>query len=121
MCQCDQSGRGCNAFGDGVARVHGLKDVMVSEMLEFPNGVFGIALNLEQDSVGAVVLGDYLGLAEGQKVRCTGRILEVPVGPELLGRVVDPLGNLMMYYHLDVPTKGMIKDLQKLLKTSQIG
>src|SRR3546814_15453182 len=65
---------------------------MFGEMIEFDGGVFGMALNLEQDSLGAVVLGDYLGLAEGQKVKCTGRILEVPVGPELLGRVVDALG-----------------------------
>jgi len=65
---------------------------MYGEMLEFPEGVFGMALNLEQDSVGAVILGDYLGLAEGMTVKCTGRILEVPVGPELLGRVVNALG-----------------------------
>lgn len=78
---------------DGVVRIHGLADVMQSEMLEFPGGVFGIALNLECDSVGAVVLGDYLGLQEGMTVKCTGRILEVPVGPELCGRVVDALGN----------------------------
>ena len=66
---------------------------IIKSRIEFEGGIFGMALNLEQDSVGAVVLGDYLGLAEGQKVRCTGRILEVPVGPELLGRVVDALGN----------------------------
>jgi len=66
---------------------------MYGEMIDFGNGIFGMALNLERDSVGAVVLGNYLGLAEGQKARCTGRILEVPVGPELLGRVVDALGN----------------------------
>ena len=78
---------------DGIVRIHGLADVMFGEMIEFEGGIYGMALNLEQDSVGAVVLGDYLGLAEGQKVRCTGRILEVPVGPELLGRVVDALGN----------------------------
>ncbi len=78
---------------DGIVRIHGLADVMYGEMIEFDGGIYGMALNLEQDSVGAVVLGDYLGLQEGQKVRCTGRILEVPVGPELLGRVVDALGN----------------------------
>ncbi len=77
---------------DGIVRIHGLADVMYGEMIEFDGGIYGMALNLEQDSVGAVVLGDYLGLQEGQKVRCTGRILEVPVGPELLGRVVDSLG-----------------------------
>src|SRR3546814_17109281 len=66
---------------------------MYGEMIEFPGGIFGMALNLEQDSVGAVVLGNYLGLTEGMSAKCTGRILEVPVGPELLGRVVDALGN----------------------------
>jgi F-type H+-transporting ATPase subunit alpha len=66
---------------------------MAGEMIEFPGGVYGLALNLERDSVGAVILGDYSNLAEGQKGKCTGRILEVPVGKELLGRVVDALGN----------------------------
>ena len=80
------------SVSDGIMRIHGLADVMYGEMLEFPEGVFGMALNLEQDSVGAVILGDYLGLAEGMTVKCTGRILEVPVGPELLGRVVNALG-----------------------------
>lgn len=78
---------------DGIVRIHGLADVMYGEMIEFDGGLFGMALNLERDSVGAVVLGDYLGLAEGAKARCTGRILEVPIGPELEGRVVDTLGN----------------------------
>ena len=78
---------------DGIIRVHGLADVMYGEMIEFEGGVFGMALNLERDSVGAVILGDYRGVVEGQKCKCTGRILEVPVGPELLGRVVDALGN----------------------------
>ena len=77
---------------DGIIRIHGLADAMYGEMIEFEGGVFGIALNLEQDSVGAVVLGDYKGVAEGQTCKCTGRILEVPVGEELLGRVVDALG-----------------------------
>jgi F-type H+-transporting ATPase subunit alpha len=81
------------SVSDGIVRIHGLADVMYGEMIEFDNNSYGMALNLEQDSVGAVVLGDYLGLAEGQKARCTGRVLEVPVGNELLGRVVDPLGN----------------------------
>ena len=81
------------SVSDGIVLIHGLADVMYGEMIEFANGVFGMALNLERDSVGAVVLGDYEDLAEGQKVRCTGRILEVPVGPELMGRVVDGLGN----------------------------
>ncbi len=78
---------------DGIVRIHGLAEVMYGEMIEFDGGLFGMALNLERDSVGAVVLGDYLGLAEGAKARCTGRILEVPIGPELEGRVVDSLGN----------------------------
>ena len=77
---------------DGIIRIHGLTDVMYGEMIEFAGGIYGMALNLERDSVGAVVLGDYKSLAEGQTCRCTGRILEVPVGPELQGRVVDALG-----------------------------
>lgn len=81
------------SVSDGIVRIHGLSDVMYGEMIEFQDGVYGMALNLEQDSVGAVVLGDYKHLAEGQTVQCTGRILEVPVGPQLLGRVVDALGN----------------------------
>ena len=78
---------------DGITRIHGLSDVMQGEMLEFPNNVFGLALNLERDSVGAVILGEYTDISEGDPVKTTGRILEVPVGPELLGRVVDTLGN----------------------------
>ncbi|MEH6346829.1 MAG: F0F1 ATP synthase subunit alpha [Bermanella sp.] len=81
------------SVSDGIVRIHGLADVMYGEMIEFDGGLFGMALNLEQDSVGAIVMGDYLPLQEGQKARCTGRILEVPAGPELLGRVVDALGN----------------------------
>jgi F-type H+-transporting ATPase subunit alpha len=77
---------------DGITRIHGLSDAMQGEMLEFPNNVFGLALNLERDSVGAVILGDYTGISEGDPVKTTGRILEVPVGPELLGRVVNALG-----------------------------
>src|SRR5690554_4708758 len=80
------------SVSDGIVRIHGLADVMYGEMIEFDGGLFGMALNLERDSVGAVVLGDYQGLAEGQSCRCTGRILEVPVGPELEGRVVNALG-----------------------------
>jgi F-type H+-transporting ATPase subunit alpha len=78
---------------DGIVRIHGLADVMQGEMLEFEGNTFGMALNLERDSVGAVVLGRTDNLAEGQTVKCTGRILEVPVGEALLGRVVDALGN----------------------------
>src|SRR4051812_24495749 len=78
---------------DGIVRVHGLADVKYGEMLEFPGGAFGLALNLEQDSVGAVVLGEYKHIVEGDTVKTTGRILEVPVGVAMLGRVVDSLGN----------------------------
>src|SRR6476659_3721811 len=77
---------------DGICRIHGLADVRYGEMIEFPGNIFGLALNLEQDSVGAVVLGEYKGIREGDTVKTTGRILEVPVGRELLGRVVDALG-----------------------------
>ncbi len=77
---------------DGICRVHGLSDVMQGEMLEFPGNTFGLALNLERDSVGAVILGEYEHLTEGDTVKCTGRILEVPVGLKLIGRVVNSLG-----------------------------
>nr|HMN66272.1 F0F1 ATP synthase subunit alpha [Burkholderiaceae bacterium] len=73
---------------DGICRIHGLSDVMQGEMIEFPGDTFGLALNLERDSVGAVVLGSYEHISEGMTVKATGRILEVPVGPELIGRVV---------------------------------
>jgi F-type H+/Na+-transporting ATPase subunit alpha len=96
--QLDVSSEGRNegtvvSVTDGIIRIHGLAEVMYGEMIEFEGGIYGMALNLERDSVGAVILGDYKTLAEGQSCRCTGRILEVPVGPELLGRVVDALGN----------------------------
>ncbi|MEO5343548.1 MAG: F0F1 ATP synthase subunit alpha [Gammaproteobacteria bacterium SHHR-1] len=78
---------------DGICRLHGLEDVMSYEMLEFPGNTYGLALNLERDSVGAVILGDYKHLTEGDPVKCTGRLLQVPVGEALLGRVVDALGN----------------------------
>ena len=77
---------------DGICRIHGLSDAMQGEMLEFPNNTFGLALNLERDSVGSVVLGAYEHITEGDTVKCTGRILAVPVGPELIGRVVNSLG-----------------------------
>jgi F-type H+-transporting ATPase subunit alpha len=77
---------------DGICRIHGLSNVMQGEMLEFPNNTLGLALNLERDSVGAVVLGEYIGITEGDVVKATGRILDVPVGPELIGRVVNALG-----------------------------
>jgi len=78
---------------DGIVRIHGLADVMQGEMIEFPGDTYGLALNLERDSVGAVILGEYEHITEGDSARCTGRILEVPVGEELIGRVVDALGN----------------------------
>jgi F-type H+-transporting ATPase subunit alpha len=81
------------SVSDGIARIHGLADVMQGEMIEFPDNTYGLALNLERDSVGSVVLGKYGHLREGDVVKTTGRILEVPVGPALLGRVVDALGN----------------------------
>ena len=77
---------------DGIVRIHGLSNVMSGEMIEFPGNTYGLALNLERDSVGAVVLGDYEHITEGDVCKCTGRILEVPVGPELIGRVVNALG-----------------------------
>ncbi len=84
------------SVSDGIVRIHGLADARYGEMIEFPgNNSYGLALNLERDSIGAVVLGDYEGLAEGETARCTGRILEVPVGKELVGRVVDALGNVI--------------------------
>ena len=78
--------------GDGIARIHGLSGVKSNELLTFPNGVLAMALNLEEESVGAIILGDYTGIKEGDEVRSTGRIAEVPVGDELIGRVIDPLG-----------------------------
>ncbi|MDT1893737.1 F0F1 ATP synthase subunit alpha, partial [Acinetobacter baumannii] len=75
-----------------ICRIHGLSDVMQGEMLEFPGNTFGLAMNLERDSVGAVILGAYEHISEGDTVKTTGRILEVPIGPELRGRVVNALG-----------------------------
>ena len=79
-------------LGDGIARVHGCQRAMAGEMLEFPHGVYGIALNLEEDSVGTVLLGEYTRIKEGDPVKRTGRIISVPVGEEMLGRVVNALG-----------------------------
>lgn len=76
--------------GDGIAHVYGLEDAMAGELLEFPNGIFGMALNLEEDNIGCVLLGDETFIEEGDTVRRTGRVVEVPVGRELLGRVVNP-------------------------------
>jgi len=78
--------------GDGIAQIYGLNDALASELLEFPGGVYGMALNLEEETVGAVILGDASAIREGDRVKTTGRVVEVPVGPELLGRVVNPLG-----------------------------
>ena len=90
------------SVSDGIVRIHGMGDVMYGEVIEFENGTKGMALNLEQDSVGAVVLGDYLEIIEGQKAVCTGKVLEVPVGEALLGRVVNTLG-------IPIDGKGEIK------------
>ncbi len=78
--------------GDGIARIHGLSGARYNELLEFANGIMGIALNLEEDTVGAAILGEYASIKEGDEVRTTGRIVEVPVGEALIGRVVNPLG-----------------------------
>src|SRR4249920_697722 len=80
------------SLGDGIARVHGIENAMAGEMLESPHGVFGIALNLEEESIGAVLLGEFKDIKEGDLVKRTGRIISVPIGEELLGRVVNALG-----------------------------
>src|SRR5712692_8995593 len=80
------------SVGDGIARIYGLENVMAGELIEFKGGVSGIALNLEEDQVGAVLLGDFAGIKEGDEVRRTGRIMSVPVGEAMIGRVVDGLG-----------------------------
>src|SRR2546421_9404859 len=82
-------------IGDGVAKIEGLTDAMLNEMLDFGNGVIGLALNLEETEVGAIILGDYTAISEGQEVRTTGKLLQVPVGKGLLGRVVNSLGQPM--------------------------
>ena len=79
--------------GDGIARVYGLSGVMAGEMVEFPSGTIGLAFNLEENSVGVIILGDYLQINEGDEVKSTGKLLSVPVGEAVIGRVVDPLGN----------------------------
>ncbi|MCR4297041.1 MAG: F0F1 ATP synthase subunit alpha, partial [Elusimicrobia bacterium] len=92
---------------DGVARVHGLSNVKYTELLQFPGDTLGMALNLEEDSVGAVILGDYTHIKEGDEVRSTGRIVEVPVGEGMVGRVVDPLGR-------PIDGKGPIKSAKNM-------
>ena len=79
--------------GDGIARVHGLSNVMAGELVEFPDGVFGLAFNLEEDNVGCILFGEVTHIDEGDTVRRTQRVMDVPVGEELLGRVVNPLGH----------------------------
>jgi F-type H+-transporting ATPase subunit alpha len=78
--------------GDGIARIYGLRGAMAGELLEFENGTMGQVFNLEEDSIGSVIFGDYLGIKEGDTVKSTGRLLEVPVGEAVIGRVVNPLG-----------------------------
>ena len=78
---------------DGIARVYGLSGVMSGEMVQFPSGVIGLAFNLEENSVGIIILGDYLTINEGDEVKALGKLLSVPVGPGVVGRVLDPLGN----------------------------
>ena len=104
--------------GDGVARVEGLSDVMLNEMIEFPNGVFGLALNLEETEVGCILLGDNTLVEEGQEAKTTGRLLSVPVGKALLGRVVNTLGQPLdnkgpikteTFYPLEKIAPGVIK------------
>src|SRR6184192_3343552 len=79
-------------IGDGVAKIEGLTDAMLNEMLDFGNGIIGLALNLEETEVGAIILGEYTSVREGQEVKTTGRLLQVPVGKAMLGRVVNTLG-----------------------------
>ena len=93
--------------GDGIARIQGLAAAKYNELIQFPNEVMGIALNLEEESVAAIILGDYTGVKEGDEVRCTGQIAEVPVGEALIGRVVDALGR-------PVDGKGSIKTGQQV-------
>ena len=81
------------SVGDGIARIYGLDNIQAGEMVEFPGGIRGMALNLEADNVGVVLFGDDRGIKEGDTVKRTGRLLEIPVGEQLLGRIVDPLGN----------------------------
>src|SRR3954470_8863117 len=104
--------------GDGVARIEGLSDVMLNEMIEFPNGVFGLALNLEETEVGAILLGDNTLVKEGDEVKTTGKLLQVPVGKGLLGRVVNTLGQPLdgkgpvkaeSFYPLEKIAPGVIK------------
>src|SRR6202522_1629286 len=105
-------------IGDGVAKIEGLSDAMLNEMLDFGAGVIGLALNLEETEVGAIILGDYTGIKEGQEVRTTGKLLQVPVGKPLLGRVVNALGQPLdgkgpiatdLFYPVEKIAPGIIK------------
>ena len=115
--------------GDGIARVYGLNDCMSSELVEFDNGIAGMALNLEPDNVGVVIFGDDRSIKEGDTVRCTGRVMEIPVGPELVGRVVDPLGqpldgkgpiNSKLHRPIEVRAKGVV-ERQPVIEPLQTG
>lgn len=116
-------------IGDRIARIYGLDDCLQGELLEFPNNVYGIALNLEQDNVGCVLLGSEEGIREGDIVKRTGRVVEVPVGEELIGRVVDALGNPIdgkgvitatQYRPIEVEAPGVI-DRQSVNNPMQTG
>src|ERR1700683_3260227 len=105
-------------IGDGVAKIEGLSDAMLNEMLDFGNGVVGLALNLEETEVGAIILGDYTHIRQGQEVRTTGKLLQVPVGKPMLGRVVNALGqpldgkgpiNTQSFYPVEKIAPGIIK------------
>src|SRR6187549_1571846 len=105
-------------IGDGVAKIEGLTDAMLNEMLDFGNGVVGLALNLEETEVGAIILGDYTGIKEGDEVKTTGKLLQVPVGKGLLGRVVNTLGEPLdgggpvesnVYYPVEKIAPGIIR------------
>ena len=99
------------SVSDGICRVHGLSDAMAGEMLEFPRNTFGLALNLERDSVGAVILGEYEHITEGDTVKCTGRILSVPVGPELIGGIRVVVGDEV----LDTSVKARLEQMKVAL------
>ena len=115
--------------GDGIAQVYGLSGVMSGEMLEFPNNVIGLAFNLEETSVGVIILGNYLDIQEGDEVRATGRLLQTPVGDAVLGRVLDPLGNPLdgkgpvattEYRFVESPAPG-VADRQPVYEALQTG
>ena len=106
------------SVADGIARLHGLENCMSFEMLELPHGVTGLALNLESDNVGVVLFGTWERIVEGDTVRRTGRLLDIPVGDALLGRIVDPLGNWMMRVPADPDPAKRKRDVERLLRAS---